>query len=192
MIGSQHYMLWAYFFGVTKMPMLHTIQTSYVHLRSSEVTAGESPLDSTTLWELTSQDCFELDPAFNGICMYFAGEATDGAKSTAHIWGRDGAGNGPAEKIAEISLTFGSGYFFGKLPKTTTAYEGSAYAMVDTITLDTTNELHVRDIDFFDDGNNRQCKLTFDTTGLKFVLVEFTQAGAANQPTRITPYARFW
>lgn len=177
------------------MAYLHTIQTSYVPLRSAEVTAGESPLDGTTtgstLWDLTSHDCFELDPAFNGICMYFAAEAADGNTSTAHIWGRD-KHNGPAEKIAEISLTAGVVYWNGRLPGATSNTDGTTYLIMDTIAVDATNEFHVKDVDVFDSGNNRQAKLTFDTTGLKFILVEFTEVAGAGEPTRITPYARFF
>ena len=172
------------------MSMLHTFQSAYVPLRSAEVTSDDTPIDGTTAWDLTSKDCYELDPAYNGICIMFAGEMTDGAQTTCHIHGQ--SINGPAEKIAEISLTAGTVYFKGRVPKGTTDIDSTTYLHIDTIAADTTNDFHIRDTDYFDSGNNRVAKFKFDTTGLKFLLCEFTQVAGANEPTRITPYARFW
>jgi len=174
------------------MAYLHTIQQGYVPLRSAEVTTDESPLDSSTsgntFWDMTDKDVYELGEEANGICVYFAaGDTGDGSVGTCHAFGK--AVHGPAEKIAEMSLTFGAAYWQGTLPgEGTSKADSTEYLMVDTIAIDSTNEFHIRDVDYFDTANNRAAKLTFDTTGLKFLYFCFTKSSAH----RIVPYGRVY
>jgi len=173
------------------MSMLQTIHTSYVPLRTAEVTAPESPLDGTTagsnLWDMSTKDEFHLGEEANGIAIFFAGEMADGDQGTCHLYGR--AKGGPAEKLAEVSLTAGTVFFEGKRPgDVTTQADNSSYMCIDTIALDATNEFHIRDIDFFDVANNRPTRMIMDLAGLEYILCEFS----AVPGTRITPYGRVW
>lgn len=178
--------------------MVYTTRNSYVPLRTAEVTVAEVPLDSTTpggtLWDMTSRDVYEMVVEDNNVSIYFAGEMTDNAVSTAHIWGKSVGTNDPAEKIAEVSLGSGSAVFKGRLPGSApgVTIDSSTYLMVDGLVLDPTDSFHVRDVSVSDVSTNRAAKLSFNVAGLKFLLVEFTKVAGANFPTRITPYARFW
>lgn len=175
------------------MAVLHTIQSGWIPLRSGDVSTDEVPLDSSTsgsnLWDLTSKDCVELGPEANGINIFFAINGADGAQDTCHIFGK--ADGGPAERIAEFSLTAGAAYFEGLLPgESTSKVDSTAYLMVDTIAMDATNEFHIRDVDYFDTANDAAAKLTFDTTGLKFLYVCFTQS--ATKTHKVIPYGRIY
>jgi hypothetical protein len=98
---------------------------------------------------------------------------TDGTNWDGKLWGY--TSSGPAELIAEISVTAGT----SRVNDATTAL----YA--DTITV--ANDYHLTDVAVQDSGNNRVAKLNFDTVGYRFIYCEFTD-GVSDIVAYIRPY----
>ena len=164
--------------------MSHTIQNSYVKLRSADVTKADVTMDGgvagSKLTEVTERDIFELGTDANGAVLVFSGEGVDGDTFDGFIWGVTNEGWG--EAIAEISATLGTAI------ADMTNKDATERLFVDSITI--TAKYHVKEVTVADSGNNRYAKLGWDTLGLKGMYVCVTAVGGAGEVDRLTPWVR--
>ena len=171
--------------------MLTTYQSAWEPLRTADVTADDTALDTTTptttYWDMTSKDCYRLNPNANAIEIIFLGEADDTDYFACRIYGK--APGGPAEMICEVS---------GHMGNATAPNDGSVtvdtttWKIADHIVLEATNTFHVRDITVADLSTDRVAKLFFDTAGLTWLYTEFYNVGDDTEVHRIRPYGRYF
>lgn len=163
----------------------YTIQGSYEQMRSADVTTDDTVLDGSTAgytydWHDKPSAAKELGPEYNACEIIFpcgqdflddtnAMIATDGNNFAFSLWGY--AERGPAEFLCEVSGTVG----------TARIEDSTSVLYTDTLTID--SQGHLKTISVADaGGNNRVAKLAFDTCGLKYLYVCFSDTSAAINP----------
>ena len=140
-------------------------------VRELDFTAVDAtPLDGTTsgiTYQPTDRlttACVPLDEETDAVIITMSGTGSDGNSCVFHLYGygldnlEDGLTGGPAEAIYNtVTATLGS------------AVAGTSQLYVDTIS---GTDLHTSTIGVYDSGNDRVCKLKFDTQGLKYLYFE--------------------
>ena len=97
--------------------------------------------------------------------------ASNGDTYDCVIWGW--ADNGPAERIADISITLSGANYYNEF--TTALYPNKIVEVKD---------YHVANVGQYDaDGSNGISKVAFDTAGLRWIYCEFSAAIANGDPT---------
>lgn len=146
---------------------LTTGQFSYEPMRGGDVTVVDTVLDSSTAgFTFHESDkpasAYELNPEYNApIIIFETKDASDNKNISINLYGYPV--NGPAEFIAELSLTVG----------TARINDSTRSLYVDTIVR--TNDVsdgHAKKITIRDSGNNRIAKVWFDGMGLRNVYSE--------------------
>ena len=144
---------------------LQTHQGGYEPMRTSDVGADEATY-ATTGWVPANRPAAAklLPVECNGVeIMPYMVDFTADKVGAFQLWGW--ATNGPAEFLAEISATVGTAQF-------TTGVGGTA-AFCDKLVCTTAG--HVKTISLADVGStNNASKVSFDTAGLKYVHILFT------------------
>lgn len=170
--------------------MNQTIQKGYVPMRSNDVTADDTLLESTATTyrygEFTKRDVFLLGPEFNACEIIFVAEADDTDYFQCRIWGGGGKTDGRmtvAEFICDMTGQAGTAYA-GDL----TLGDPSDLRFIDTLTIDTQG--HIKTASIADSATNRVAKLAFDTVGLTWLYAEFEDVGDTTEVHRIMPYIR--
>ena len=143
------------------MSMLKTHQGSYEKMRTSDVGSDEASYTTTGFIPANRPSTAkELPPDANGVeILPYMVDATADIDGTFELWGW--ATNGPAEFLAEISATAGA------------ALRTTADAFCDKLVC--TTQGHIKTVSVVDVGStNNASKITFDTAGLKYVHILFT------------------
>jgi hypothetical protein len=144
------------------MPYLHTFQGSYEKMRSMDITADEATISDFKPSARKNADAslgwYKLNPEANAVEMIpYQADNTANTNGTWELWAMC-EGNGPAEKLADISGTVGTA-------KISDDFTALAY---DTLTID--NDVHFNTVTVSDNGgNNRVAKITVDIAGYKYV-----------------------
>jgi len=150
--------------------MLHTFQGSYEPMRSADITEGneDTQLDGATAgytyhWSdrPALKEVYRLGEEANGAVII----ATSPVESTADALGcfklYGYPEGGPAEFMCDISCAAG-----------TARINDDAEALyVDTMNIG--SQGHIKNLSVDDSGNNRVAKLSFDTTGLRYLYMEW-------------------
>jgi hypothetical protein len=143
------------------MGMLKTYQGAYEPMRSSTVSSDEASYTTTGFIPSNRPSAAkELPTTCNAVeILPYMEDATADIDGTFELWGW--ADNGPAEFLAEISATVG------------TALRTSTDAFCDKLVCTTSG--HVNTVSVLDVGStNNVSKIHFDTAGLKYVHILFT------------------
>lgn len=157
------------------MTMLHTYQGSYEPMRLADVCADETLLDGETAsytyhWHDKPSGAKELGTECNGCVIVMHG--TDVDNNDTFVFNLYGyAEGGPAEFIAEVSGTIG----VARINDVTTTLYADAMNIVE--------QGHIRNLAVKDGAESgRIAKLTFDTGGLKYLWLEFSDISDAYRP----------
>ncbi len=164
--------------------MLKSAQYKYVPLRGRDVTEVDTTLSPATAnYTFHESDrpesAFVLGEEDNGSVIIFENYATaDGKNSAVNLWGY--AHKGPAEFIAELSLTTG----------TARIDDNATDLYTDTITrVNDVSDGHSKKITIRDSGNNRIAKVWFDNMGYQYIYAEVYDLTTG---ARIRPMIRPW
>jgi hypothetical protein len=146
---------------------LKTAQYGYTPLRGGDVTAVDTTLSPATAGSTFGEhdrptSAYRLGEEDNGCIIIFENyDTTPNVNSAVNIWGY--AVNGPAEFIAELSLTTGAARINDD--------GGDVYT--DTITrVNDVTDGHVKKITIADSGNDRVAKVFFDDIGYRWIYPE--------------------
>lgn len=173
------------------MSIMHTIHLAYESMRSGDVTADEDLIDPTgsdrSKWlsEFTHNDVYELGEEANGVEIIGWGEADDTDYVDFELWGAAFSafkGKTIAEFLCEVSAQAGAAV------ADITSSGSTSRLFFDTMSI--TSEGHVKAAAVDDSGNNRFAKLSLDTTGLKFLFVQFTNVGDTTEVHRANLWLR--
>lgn len=171
------------------MAMLNTIQEDYIALRSfGDVTADDTGFDGETSGQRLSnigqadfsRDILSLGTDANAVEIIGWAEATENASFGCELWGL--TWSGITTLIADLTGTAGTAW------ADVTDVDSSARLFLDDITVSEWG--HLRAIGVADGGNDRICKLAFDTLGLWGLYGRFYNVGGANECKRINLWVR--
>lgn len=164
--------------------MLKTAQYGYVPMRGGDVTVADTTLSPTTAgYTFHESDrptsIHKLGEEDNASFIIFENYDTSAdINSAVNIWGY--AAKGPAEFIAELSLTTG----------TARIDDIATDLYTDTITrVNDLSDGHIKDIEIRDSGNNRVAKVFFDNCGYKYL---YTEVYDLTTNAKIRPMIRPW
>jgi len=137
--------------------------TTIKKLRPLSFTAVDAtPLNGTTSGrtyqpgDRLASACIPLEEDTDAVIITMSGTGSDGNSCVFHIYGY--GLNSPAEAIYNtVTATLGTGV------------AGTGQLYVDTIS---GTDLHTSTIGVYDSGNDRVCKLKFDTQGLRYLYFE--------------------
>jgi len=149
----------------------------------------DTSTSGTTYWDMTGKSCWPVPVNANAVEIMFYGEADDSDSAGCRIFGK--SSNGPAEKIAEVSIRAGQAICPSRGSTILTTCN-TAWRMADSIILDGSNNTHIRDVTVADPSANRVSKIHFDVAGYSYLYCEFYNVGDDTEYTTITPYGRYF
>jgi hypothetical protein len=157
------------------MSMLHTIRGGYE--QKQDITAASTITNvglETGGADFTDKPdgAWWVGEEYNGMVVIVAGGVLDTSvaeNDDYDLMFYGWADNGPAEKIADVSVTLGL-----------TVYEDNTlHLWADTLALDATSEVHIADCVEYDGSTDRICRLVLDTAGYRWFYFDCTAIGAA-------------
>jgi len=164
--------------------MLKTGIYGYEPLRGGDITIVDGTLSpATPSFTYHESDrpksAFPLNEEYNGSVIIFENyDTTPDVNSAVNVWGY--GKTGPAEFIAELSLTTGLARIDDE--------SGDLYT--DTITqVNDNSDGHAKKIKITDNGNDRVSKVWFDNMGYKYLYVEVYDL---TTNAKIRPLVRPW
>ncbi len=164
--------------------MLKSAQYGYSPARGGDVTVADATLTPATAnrtfhFSDRPPSAYKLGEEENASVLIFENSDTaDGANAGVNIWGY--SVNGPAEFIADLSLTTG----------TARIDDVATDLYTDTITrVNDLSDGHIKKIKIVDSGNDRIARVWWDNTGLKYIYVEIYDL---TTNAKIRPLIRPW
>jgi hypothetical protein len=164
--------------------MLKTAIYAYEPMRGKDITVADTTLSPATSKSTFHESdrpasAFKLNEEYNASVIIFENyDTTPNINSAVNIWGY--GKTGPAEFIAELSLTTGAARIDDEA--------GDLYT--DTITrVNDLSDGHIKKIKITDSGNDRVAKVWFDNVGYKYLYVEVYDLTTG---AKINPMIRPW